>query len=278
MIHAARQARTWCGMLAFALSLGACSLVQGARLWAPEAAGFEAVRPRLYVQAGMPARTRAELRDALRWAHEAVRRAYGETRSRPVVCACQTEACYRAFGGRGSTAKVYGDRILLSPRGLDRHFLAHEWSHAELHHRLSVRGYFRVPSWFDEGLAVAISEAPKHSEAHWQYLMRTGVERPSGDELMRIESLSQWIAAVHRYGEDQNEKREARGEPRVAPLYAAAGHEVRPWLAEAGTAGLLKLIERVNSGDVFDAAYRDIVPRRWPDLSGQGTNIGLGVR
>lgn len=277
MIYAARLALYWCGMVALALLLGACSIVQGARLWAPEAAGFEADHPGLYVEASMDASTRAELRAALLWAHEAVRGAYGEVRSRPVVCACRTETCYTAFGGRGSTAKVYGDRILLSPRGLDRYFLAHEWSHAELHQRLSIRGYFRVPSWFDEGLAVVISQAPKHSEAHWQYLVRNGVARPSRDELMRIESLSQWTAAVHRYGEDQNAKRKARGEPPVAPLYAAAGHEVRHWLAEAGTGGLLKLIERVNAGDVFDAAYREVIPRRPPDQAAQANDIGLGA-
>lgn len=255
------RASKWPAMLVLCMALGACSVLQGARLWLPESNGFEAVQPDLYVEAGMPDEARTQLRDAIGWARVAIGQAYGGVRSSPVAFACYTEECYTSFGGRGSKAKVYGDHILLSPRGLNRHFLAHEWSHAELHHRITIAGCFRLPSWFDEGLAVAISQAPEHSEEHWQTLARTGVARPSRGELMKLESKRQWIDAVHRYGEHLNAQRKARGEPPIAPLYAAAGHEVRPWLAHAGTAGLSALIERINGGADFDAAYRSGAPR-----------------
>jgi hypothetical protein len=42
----------------------------------------------------------------------------------------------------------------------------------------------------------------------------------------------------------------------IAPhLYAAAGHEVHPWLAQVGSHGLLHFIQRMNEGADFNSAY-----------------------
>jgi hypothetical protein len=237
------------------LSLTGCSVLQGGKLWAPQSFGFDRIAPDLYVEAGADEAPRARLIEAKDHAEAAVRAAFGSVQSRPGVHACLTERCYEAFGGRGSTAKVYGDRILLSPRGLDRHFLAHEWTHAEVHQRLVLRGWWSLPRWFDEGLAVAVSEAPAHSEAHWQELRAAGVRVPTPAELRRIGSLWRWEAAVQAWGDAGNAQRRARGEPEIRPLYTAAGHEVRPWLAARGTPGLLALLDGLNAGEPFDALY-----------------------
>lgn len=93
---------------------------------------------------------------------------------------------------------------------------------------------------------------------------RASVPRPSRDELMKLESLRQWLAAVERYGEPRNPERVDKGEPEIAPVYTAAGHEVRPWLKAAGSRGLDRFIERMNAGEDFLAAYRT-VPR--PDIA-----------
>ena len=152
-------------------------------------------------------------------------------------------------------AKVYGKLILLSPRALNWHFLAHEWSHAEMSTRLTFFAWKRMPQWFDEGVAVAISEAPEHSENHWQFLVATNVPRPTPEELRTFKSLRQWLDAVHRYGEDRNIERSSKGEPELRPVYSAAGHELRPWLKKAGSAGLLDFIARLNGGEAFESAY-----------------------
>ena len=151
--------------------------------------------------------------------------------------------------------KVFGQRILLSPRGLNWHFLAHEWSHAEMSTRLTLFAWKRMPQWFDEGLAVTLSEAPEHSENHWQFLIHAHIPRPTRDELLGYQSLRQWQAGVHRYGDDKNFERMAQGQPTLSPVYAAAGHEVRPWLAQVGSHGLLHVIELMNEGADFEAAY-----------------------
>jgi hypothetical protein len=157
-------------------------------------------------------------------------------------------------------AKVYGNRILLSPRGLNWHFLAHEWSHAEIRSRLNLFAWWHMPQWFDEGVAVAVSEAPEHSENHWQFLVTSNIPRPTPADLHALNSLRQWLDAVHRYGEDKNVERKARGEPELNPVYAAAGHELRPWLNEVGSRGLLALLEALNGGEDFNIAYQTANP------------------
>ncbi len=235
--------------------IAGCANLSGANLLTPVHFGLTPVSDNVYIEAGADEQQKAELREAMTKAESAIRTAYGSVESRPVVHACITERCYESFGGMGSRAKVYGDRILLSPRGLNWHFLAHEWSHAEMRTRLTFGAWWRLPQWFDEGLAVAISEAPEHSEAHWQSLVASDVRRPTRTELMSYRSLRQWLDAVHRYGETQNAERRALGQPEIRPVYAAAGHEVRPWLVSAGSPGLLGLIRRLNTGEGFETIY-----------------------
>lgn len=243
-------------LLLIANLVSGCSILQGGKLLAPESFGLTPVTPNIYVEASADEAARGNLREAMARAEEAIRVAYGSVNSRPIVHACITEECYEAFGGRGSVAKVYGDHILLSPRGLNWHFLAHEWSHAEMRSRQNLRARGHLPQWFDEGVAVAISEAPEHSESHWQFLAAANIPRPTREELHTFISLRQWLDAVHRYGEDNNMERKARGESEIRPVYSAAGHEVRAWLAKVGSTGFLAFIARLNDGEDFEFAYQ----------------------
>ena len=249
--------RSWIIVLLLAASfIGGCSVLQGGKLLAPESFGLTPVAPNIYVELGAGETARRNLREAMARAEDAIRVAYGSATSSPIVHACITEKCYEVFGGRGSVAKVYGDRILLSPRGLNWHFLAHEWSHAEMSTRLSFFAWNRMPQWFDEGVAVAVSEAPEHSEQHWQFLVASNIPRPTREELHTFKSLRQWLDAVHQYGEDKNIERKAKGEPEIRPVYSAAGRELRPWLTKVGSAGLVAFIACLNDGEDFESAYQ----------------------
>lgn len=244
------------GLIISAYFVGGCSVLQGGKLLAPESFGLISVTSNIYVEAGADEETRIKLLDAMEKAESAIQATYGSVNSRPIVHACFSEECYEAFGGGSSVAKVYGNRILLSPRGLNWHFLAHEWSHTEMHSRQTLSAWWHTPQWFDEGVAVAVSEAPEHSESHWQFLVAADIPRPTPEELHTFKSLRQWLGAVHKYGDDRNIERKAKGEPAMNPLYAAAGHELRPWLANIGSAGLLTFIKRLNDGEEFESAYR----------------------
>lgn len=239
-----------------ASALNGCSLLQAGKLIAPSHFGMESIAPNLYLEVGADDTSKAALVESMEHARQAVRQTYGSVVSQPVVHGCLSENCYTEFGGgHGSIAKIYGNQILLSPRGCNWHFLAHEWSHAELRARETFNAWLDMPQWFDDGVAIAVSAAPEHSESHWQSLIAANTPRPTPAELHSLKSLSQWLAAVHKYGEDGNAERKQRGEPEIRPVYSAAGHELRFWLAKVGTTGLLNLIARMNAGQDFESAY-----------------------
>lgn len=252
-------------LLAATLLVG-CGTLDALKLLAPESNGLEKIMPSLYVEAGADAETRRRLQEGMVLAERAIEAAYGSIQARPVVHACVTDACSRRFGNYGAQrAKIYaghglGHLVLLFPRGLNWHYIAHEWSHAEIAARLTLAARWKLPQWFDEGLAVSISEAAETSEAHWRFLAAADVPRPTREELLSLDSLRRWDDAVGRYGEKQNLERKARGEPEIAPVYSAAGHEVRPWLRAAGKDGLLRLIADLNAGTGFEAAYKPAAP------------------
>lgn len=261
MAHPASPRLTIVVSLLALCCVGGCSILRGGKLLAPESFGLIPIAPNLYVEAAADEATQVTLRDALRTAESAIHETYGSVRSRPIVHACISQTCYEKFGGGNSIAKIFGDRILLSPRGLNWHFLAHEWSHAEMSSRLNLSAWLEMPQWFDEGVAVVTSEAPEHSESHWQYLIASDIPRPMSEELRSLKSLKKWLQAVRRYGEDKNIERKAKGEPTVSPVYSAAGHELRAWLAKTGNQGLAELLKRLNSGQEFEAAYQSMSNR-----------------
>src|SRR3990167_4040652 len=248
------QSRMILPMLILSILVGGCSDLAGAKLLFPEKFGLVEIDNNLYIEDGVDEDKKGSLRAALRDAESAIKATYGSVNSRPVVSACVSEECYRSFGGMGSRAKIYGNYILLSPRGFDWHFLAHEWSHDELRHRLDLIAWYRLPQWFDEGIAVAVSEAPEHSDEHWEYLEKSNIPRPDREQLLTYRTLREWLNAVEQYGEMQNPERKARGEPEIRPVYTAAGHELREWLRHERTAGLLSLIEELNKGENFEEA------------------------
>lgn len=239
----------------FAVITSGCTVIQSGKMLAPESFGLTPIAPNIYVEKGMDNSIQVEIREGTGKAKEAIHAAYGSVNSRPKIHACATEKCYEAFGGRGEMAKVFGDRILLSPRGLNWHLIAHEWSHSEMSTRLTTFAWKGMPQWFDEGVAVAVSEAPEHSESHWQYLVTDNIGRPTSEELHTFRSLKEWIAAYHHYDKNKIE-RKTKGEPEISPVYAAAGQELRPWLAKVGSQGLLGFITRMNEGVDFEAAYQ----------------------
>src|SRR5438477_353568 len=51
--------------------------------------------------------------------------------------------------------------IVLSPHVRDGVAITHELTHVELHNRLGPK-MFAVPAWFDEGLAVNVSDDPHY--------------------------------------------------------------------------------------------------------------------
>ncbi|TQM14940.1 hypothetical protein [Pseudonocardia kunmingensis] len=144
---------------------------------------------------------------------------FGGLRSDPAFLACLTDACYTRIGGGGERGiAVLNRTVMLSPRGIDPVIAAHELTHVELHARL---GTASVPQWFDEGLAVLVSDDPR-------YLLPEG----PGDRCRVApagplpESLDAWLRA-------------AGSDPQV---YAQAGCAVSRLLAAHDVHALVALL------------------------------------
>lgn len=143
--------------------------------------------------------------------------------------------------------------------------IAHEWSHAEFSTRVGENfAANEIPRWFDEGLAVLVSNEPTHSEEIWQALKDEGISTPALNEL---ESREKWLAAVKKYGDAATNKEQYK------VVDATAGHEVRCWYRKAGKAGLTQLIDEIRQGRPFTQAYQKAQGNILPDHSSPYRNF-----
>ncbi|BCJ62182.1 hypothetical protein Jiend_56040 [Micromonospora endophytica] len=137
---------------------------------------------------------------------------YGERTSTPRVLICTTAECYRRIGGGGEKGRAIRNwSLMLSPAGANVTIATHELSHVEFHERLgSASG--SVPDWFDEGLAVLVSDDARYLkpagepdrclvpyeqalpivDADWGDATHGGVDRPY---LLAACVVSRWTAA-----------------------------------------------------------------------------------
>lgn len=211
-----------------------------AGLVCPRCFGFEHLSGRVFVDTAMPEPLRARLTRAMREGATKVAGFYGGLRAAPEVLACATDSCWRRLGGSGAQGVSYASvGIRLAPHGIDPVIIAHELSHIELHERLGLTKFMlgTIPAWFDEGLAVIVSNDPRYLIASTEN-DRCRAE-PIGDFPV---GKMEWTRAV---GTDHN-------------LYAHAACRVLRWMeANGGNAAVLTLLQKVAEGVPFSEIYHD---------------------
>jgi hypothetical protein len=170
-------------------------------------------------------------------AQSKVKQFFGAREVDPRVFVCVTERCYITFERHRGLSKAisFGDKyIFVSPRGINVTILSHELTHSELHHRLGVFMKL-VPTWFDEGLAVYVSDdrryiaAPDQKDRCLVHTNRAMPEMPSG----------WWDEEEHR-----------------KELYSEAACAVSEWIAaHHGSVAVTKLIAAMHAGASFRQAF-----------------------
>ncbi|HTP51853.1 MAG TPA: hypothetical protein VMK42_14255 [Anaeromyxobacteraceae bacterium] len=226
-----------------AMLVMACSWVRSVALLAPPWAGFAEVAPDIWVERGADASTREKALLAAREARARIERFYARPEGHPILLACGTFNCFRWHGGIGHGTTYFGNRVLLSPLAVNPVKAAHEFSHVELSARVgALRALLRVPSWFDEGLAVLVSEDPVFAEDRWLVETSGGATAPALDQLA---SMADWLAATRAH----------------LPAYGTARHEVAAWYTRAGPWGLARLFAKLRAGEEFRRAYGEFASR-----------------
>ncbi|MGX9981777.1 hypothetical protein [Methylobacterium fujisawaense] len=201
----------------------------------PSCYGFFHIADGIYVESTMPSDRGMAAKATVEAARARVRTFYGDLQSRPRVLLCVTDTCYRPLGGGSRGVTLLDHALILSPRGADTAIAAHELAHVELHKRIALWATLlrSIPQWFDDGLAVVVSDDPRYLAPGPN---RCRVE-PGGD---LPNSRAAWIETTETTG-----------------LYARAACKVSHWLdTHGGSAGLLRL--------VASGTYQDLAPGTRP--------------
>lgn len=127
--------------------------------------------------------------------------------------------------------------ICVSDEYLDLDILAHEISHAELHARLSDEAEKKIPTWFDEGIAMQNDYRERYAEEQW--VEQTG----NGEKTVALEDMD---TPSEFYAGEAEDRRFC---------YLNAKHELSVWMTTNKQQGLLELLERLNEGEDFNKAY-----------------------
>lgn len=212
----------------------------GAATVCPACYGLERLAGNIFVECAASPEQRARVAAVLEQARNRVAAFYGAVDAQPRVLVCVTDDCYRRIRYAGSRGNALLDLALqLSPRGIDPVIATHELSHIELHHRLgNIRHLMgAVPSWFDEGLAVVVSDDRRYlapADATDRCLVRSDETLPTG--------LFEWVREIGR-----NDSRR---------LYAKSACRVADWMAaKGGAAAVIRLVGEVSRGTSFTQTY-----------------------
>lgn len=203
----------------------------------PACFGFTAIAPGVYIQRSATRDQQAAVSATIAEARTRLDRFYGERRSRPRIFVCEDQACYSRIGGGGSRGMaLYDWALFLSPRGASPEIATHEMSHIELHTRLGLLKTYRraVPQWFDEGVAVLVSDDPRYLKP-----------AAAGDR-----------CRVQPDGPLPTSRRAWVERAANASLYAKAACRVDRWVqTNGGPSSVVALLNKMRAAS-FDDAYR----------------------
>ncbi|WP_433430786.1 hypothetical protein [Nonomuraea sp. CA-141351] len=243
-----RPRKLWARILA-ALTALLVAAVAGVVLAYPSVAattcpgcyGLTELEQGVYAEPGLSEAQRAQIRQVAADARKRVATFYGTRVSSPTLLVCLTESCYQHIGGgKERGIAILNRSVMLSPRGVNAVISSHEMSHVELHTRLTSGA--EVPQWFDEGLAVVVSDDPRYlasKSSPDRCLVAPTVPLPA--------TLEEWTGTASR-------------DPGT---YAKSACQVSRWLHQNGDhAAILSLIERLNAGEPFASIVKPTLPSR----------------
>ena len=158
-----------------------------------------------------------------------------------VIIICDDDRLLTKLGGDHDIMSVYfpveKHYISVSNEYLSIDILAHELTHAELHTRLSASAQKKLPTWFDEGLALQNDYREQYGPEAW-------IEQTeNGKKVLPLEDMDTPSEFYAGAAEDRRFR------------YLNAKHEVGVWMNIHQQKGLLQLFDKLNNSEEFDIAY-----------------------
>ena len=185
-----------------------------------------------------------EILENIQLAKERTEAFFGELKclDKTILIICDDEKLLTKLGGDHDTMTYhftpYQNIICVSEQYCVLDVLAHEYTHAELHSRLTVKALKRIPTWFDEGIAM-------QNDYRKQYNLEAWIKKTDhGKNVIALEDMD----CSEEFNAGTTKDRRLR--------YIIAKHEVEEWLAENQVDGLLKLIDQLNQGEDFINIYK----------------------
>lgn len=158
-----------------------------------------------------------------------------------IIIICDDEKLLAKLGGDHDTQTisfpVKKSYVSLSDEYLNVDVLAHELTHAELHDRLTFKALRRIPTWFDEGIALQNDFREQYAQEAWIEQTNNGKNTVAPEDM---DTASEFYAGTV-------EDRRFR--------YLNAKHEVSEWMKTQGLQGFMNLIDRLNDGEDFNTSF-----------------------
>jgi hypothetical protein len=155
---------------------------------------------------------------------------------------CNSEEEYNKYGQPGTPACTYrklGAYVVLKEESIDTSIIAHEISHAIMYNNLGwYKTNYKIPTWFEEGLAMQVDEREKYAIGSLQTKINNGFVLPN---VSTISKGAQFYA-----GDDEA----------ITLHYVIAKYIIHEWLH---THSLSLFIKKMKGGDGFDVAYKESV-------------------
>ena len=152
---------------------------------------------------------------------------------------CNNKKDFDRYGHAGAPAATQlkcGAYVVIGADGLDKDIIAHEISHTVLYDNIGwYKTKFKIPTWFDEGLAMQVDDRNYYSIDSLFLKNNNGLTLP---DVMLLKRPQDFFAGTTET---------------VMLNYTTAKFIVHEWLK---THSLLKFITAINNGEPFETAYR----------------------
>jgi len=125
-----------------------------------EYSNYSEIAPNIFVSDSFNLNQKDKLLSKITLGKSRVNTTFGQMNSNPKVVITSNESEASDFGSNiygNALLTPLGQCIVFGPKGQNIDVIAHEYTHAEVHHRVGwLKHFLNVPIWFNEGIALLV--------------------------------------------------------------------------------------------------------------------------